>query len=52
MLVRSGSSGYGWLAFKDDHAVGEIGCHNEIVLDDEGSLLCMKDESAVDIFRE
>ncbi len=35
----------GWLAVKDDDTVGEIGGHDEIVLDDERCLLAVHDES-------
>jgi hypothetical protein len=33
------------LAFEDNNAVGEICGHDEIVLDDKSSLLCVQDES-------
>mmetsp|Transcript_10961 Transcript_10961/g.37287 ORF Transcript_10961/g.37287 Transcript_10961/m.37287 type:complete len:249 (+) Transcript_10961:636-1382(+) len=32
-------------AVVDDHAVGEVGCHDEVVLHDEGRLLGVHDES-------
>ena len=28
-----------WFAVKDDDSVGEVSCHNKIMLDDEGCLL-------------
>lgn len=37
-----------WLAVVDDHLVGEVGRHDEVVLDDEGSLLVVEDEALDD----
>ena len=34
------------MAFEYNDTISKICCHNEIVLDDKGSLLRMKDESA------
>jgi hypothetical protein len=39
VYLRCSGSCNGWLAFKDDNAIGEICCHDEIVLDNEGGLL-------------
>jgi len=33
------------LAFKYDNPVGKVRCHDKIVLDYEGGLLCVKDET-------
>jgi len=38
----------GWLTVEDDNAVGKISGHDEIVLDDEGSLLGVHDETLDD----
>lgn len=35
----------GWLALKDDNSVSEVSCHDEIVFNDECSLLGVKDEA-------
>lgn len=35
----------GGLAVEDDDAVGEVGRHDEVVLDDEGGLLAVHDEA-------
>ena len=38
----------GGLAVEDDDPVGEVGRHYEVVLDDEGGLLCVHDEALDD----
>ena len=49
---RSGGGGDGRLALKDDDTVGEVGGHDEIVLDDEGRLLRVHDEALDDAGRD
>ena len=43
--VRCGSGGDTGIAAEDDDTVGEVGGHDEVVLDDEGGLLSVQDES-------
>jgi hypothetical protein len=43
--ARCSGGGDGGLAFEDDDTVGQICGHDEIVLNDEGCLLGMQDES-------
>jgi len=45
---RIGTSVNGWLAIKDNDAVGEVRGHDEIVLDNKGSLLGVHDEALDD----
>ena len=53
-LVHTGQKRLGWrgggrdsgLAFEHDDTVGEIRSHDEIVLNDEGGLLGVEDESS------
>lgn len=55
-LVAAGEQGLGCvgvrldgrLAVEDDDTVGKVGCHDEIVLDDEGGLLGVHDEALDD----
>ena len=46
--VRSGRGGDRGLALKDNDTVGKVGCHDEIVLDNESGLLRMQDESTTE----
>ena len=39
----------GGLTVEDDHVIGEIGCHDEIVLNDEGGLLGVEDVALDDL---
>ena len=34
------------LTLEDNDTVGEVRCHDEIVLNDEGCFLCVEDESS------
>lgn len=45
--IRRCSSGNGRLTLKHDDTVGQVGGHDEIVLDDERSLLGVQDEPAM-----
>lgn len=45
MDIRSCSSSHSRLALKYNDTVGEVRCHDKIVLNDEGSLLGVQDES-------
>ena len=45
--LRRSSGLNGGLTLEHDDAVGKIGGHDEVVLDDERRLLCVEDESAV-----
>ena len=47
--LRSGRCIDGGLAFEHDDTVGEVSGHDEVVLDDEGSLLCVQDETLDDL---
>lgn len=47
-LGRVGTSVDGWLAVEDDDTVGEVGGHDEIVLDDEGGFLGVHDKALDD----
>jgi len=55
-LVAAGEEGFGgvgtgvdgWLAIEDDDTVGEVGRHDEVVLDDESGLLGVHDETLDD----
>ena len=42
-LRASGGALDGGPPLVDDYAVGEVGCHDEVVLDDEGGLLGVHD---------
>jgi hypothetical protein len=43
--VRCSCSGNRWLTLKYDNPVGKVRCHDKIVLDYEGGLLCVKNET-------
>ena len=47
--ARSGGGSDGGLTLEHDDTVGEVGGHDEVVLDDEGGLLCVQDEALDDL---
>ena len=49
MNLRCGSGGDSGFTLENNDTISEISGHDEIVLDDESSLLCVKDESLDDL---
>ena len=49
--LRCGFGRDGGLTLKDDDAVGEVGGHDEVVLDDERRLLRVQDKALDDLTR-
>jgi hypothetical protein len=43
--LRSCGGSDGRRAFKDDHTIGKVSCHDEVVLDDKGRFLGVENEA-------